>query len=241
MTETIKEFLNRDDIQIIKEHTIGEVMEKDFFRDPLRTITLNRDLFYAPADGIVLYAKEIEADEPYQVKGADFTIRDMLADENYKEKSLVVSIFMTALDVHINRVPSSCYYLDAHSTPPLQTHGVSMVMEENDLLEDFNYKKEDLEYLRYNEKLVSVFHCPAIKGRFYIVQVADKDVDACLTWHKGQFLTQGERFGQIRLGSQCDLVIPLKKGIKYETLVKPLLHVEAGIDPVLKIARGRRL
>ena len=241
MTETIKEFLNRDDIKIIKEHALGEIMETDFFRDPLRTITLNRDLFYAPADGIVLYAKEVKPDEPYQIKGVDFTIRDMLADENYKEKSLVVSIFMTALDVHINRVPSSCYYIDTHSTPPLQTHGVSMVMEENDLLEDFNYKKEYLEYLRYNEKLVSVFYCPAIKGRFYIVQIADKDVDCCLTWHKGCFLVQGDRFGQIRCGSQVDLVIPLKKGIKYETLVKSLDHVEAGIDPVLKITRGRSL
>jgi phosphatidylserine decarboxylase len=241
MVESIKSFLNRDDIKIIKEHTLGEVMEKDFSRDPLRTITLNRDLFYAPADGIVLYAKEVEANEPYQIKGVDFTIRDMLADENYKEKSLVVSVFMTALDVHINRVPSGCYYLDSRSTPPLHTHGISMVMEENDLLEDFNYKKEDLEYLRYNEKQVSVFYCPAIKGRFYIVQVADKDVDCCLTWRKGQFLTQGDRFGQIRCGSQCDIFIPLikKHGVSYEILVTPLSHVEAGIDPILKIIRDK--
>lgn len=235
--QTIKEFLNRADIKKIKEHTLGQIMEEDFFRDPLRPIFFNPDLFYAPADGIVLYAKEVEADEQFEIKGAKFTLKDMLANEDYKEKSIVVGIFMTAWDVHINRVPASCYYLDSRSTPPLQTHGVSMLMAENDLLEDFNYKKEDLEYLRYNEKQVSFFHCPEIKGRFYLVQVADKDVDVITCWRKGSHLTQGDRMGAIRFGSQCDLVIPLNKGIEYEALVKPLDHVEAGIDPVIRIIR----
>jgi phosphatidylserine decarboxylase len=239
MTQTIRDFLARDDIKQIQEHTMGEVMEQDFFRDPLRTVIINKDLFYAPADGIVLYAKEVDADEQYNVKGDDFTVKDMLADPEAKGKFLVVGVFMSWLDVHVNRVPAGVYYLDVRRTPAIQTHGVSMLMAENDLLEDFNIKKEDMEFLRYNEKCVSIFYCPAIKGRFYCVQVADKDIDSCLQFLRGQFLTQGDRFGQIRHGSQCDVIIPLKKGMKYETLVKPLDHVEAGLDAVIKIVRDK--
>jgi len=110
-----------------------------------------------------------------------------------------------------------------------------MIFQEDNLLKEFHYKKRDNEFLRFNEKKISKFHCPAIKGAFYIVQVADKDVDCCLTWRKGQFITQGDRFGQIRFGSQCDLIVPLKKGLKFETLVEPLVHVEAGIDPIIRI------
>jgi phosphatidylserine decarboxylase len=233
--QTIKEFLNREAIKEIKSHTLGENMEQDFFRDPLRTIFYNPNLFYAPADGVVLYAKEMEADEPYEIKGAKFTLKEMLDNEDYKDRSLVVGIFMTALNVHVNRVPSSCYYLNVKETNPLQTHGVSMIVAENNLLEDFKIKKQDMGYLVYNEKRISKFYCPDIKGCFYLVQIADRDVDCNLTWRKGQYLIQGDRFGQIRFGSQCELVIPLKKGMNFEILCKPLDMVEAGKDTILAI------
>jgi phosphatidylserine decarboxylase len=115
-----------------------------------------------------------------------------------------------------------------------------MLMMENELLEDFHLDPKALEYLVHNEKQASVFYCPAINGRFYIVQVADKDVDVILNWGKGKFVYQGDRFGQIRHGSQCDVCIPRKPGIDYEFLVKPLDHVEAGIDPILRIIKGKK-
>ena len=235
--QTIQEFLNRPDIVAMQGNSLGKQMSEDFFRDPLRPITLNHNLFYAPADGVVLYAKEVKADEPYEIKGSKFTLKNLLNNDDYEEKSLVVGIFMTALDVHINRVPASCYYLEVTGTNPIQTHGVSMMVMENNLLDDFKIKTQDMEYLRYNEKQVSKFYCPAIKSSFYLIQIADKDVDVILNWRKGQFLLQGDRFGAIRWGSQVDICIPLK-GMKYETLVKPLGHVEAGIDPILRIANG---
>ena len=233
--ETIKSFLSRPDIREIKRKPLGEIYENDFFRDPLRPITLNKDLFYAPADGIVLYCKEVEPDEQYEIKGDMFTVRDMLNDEDYKERSLVCGIFMTAFDVHINRVPAGCYFLDSFTTGPMQTHGVSMLLQENNLLKEFSYKKRDNEFLRYNEKRINKFHCPAIKGAFYIVQVADKDVDCAISWRVGQFLTQGDRFGQIRFGSQCELIIPLNKKRDFKILVPPLIHVESGVDAIVEI------
>jgi phosphatidylserine decarboxylase len=67
--------------------------------------------------------------------------------------------------------------------------------------------------------------------------VADKDVDVILNWGKGRHLMQGDRFGQIRFGSQCDLCLPLRDHLEYEILVKPLDHVEAGIDPIVRVIK----
>ena len=239
MTQSIKEFLARPDIKEYRDaHSYGELKSEDFFRDPFRNIFINHDLFYAAADGIVLYTKDVVNPEDFlDIKGKEYSLKDMLADQSYDLPALVIGIFMSYLDVHINRVPVSCYYLSRRETNQIHTHGVSMVMVENELLEDFNYEKTDLDYLVYNEKHVSMFYSTAINGRFYIVQTADRDVDVILNWGQGKFITQGDRFGQIRFGSQCDLIIPHKKGINYEFLVKPLDHVEAGVDPVLRVIR----
>ena len=67
--------------------------------------------------------------------------------------------------------------------------------------------------------------------------MADRDVDVIQCWGARKFLSQCRRFGQIRYGSQCDLVIPLDKKMKYELLVKSLDHVEAGVDPLIRIIK----
>lgn len=241
MPQTIKEFLARPDIKEIKEgHTLGQNTSVDFFRDPLRPITYDPDLLYAPADGVVLYAlPRVKPKDFLEIKGKNFTLQEMLADGEYNEPSLVVGIFMTALDVHINRVPSSSYFIDQRKTEYIYTHNISMMLAENELLEDFGYKKDALSYLLSNEKKVSVFYSPDLRSRYYIVQVGDKDIDCILSWGKGHFLLQGDRFGQIRWGSQCDLVCPLNGRTEYEVLVEPLQHVEAGVDAIAKVV-GRK-
>jgi phosphatidylserine decarboxylase len=241
MTESIKDFLARKDIKEMRDREeMGEVMSKDFFRDPFRAIHINHDLFYAPADGIVLYAKErVKPKDFLDIKGKDYSLAEMLADPDYDLPSLVVGIFMSAWDVHVNRVPASCNYLSKTGTSPIITHGISMLMMEKELLELHHFCPEDIGYLVHNEKQVSMFHSPAINSRFYIVQVADKDVDVILNWGKGRHLMQGDRFGQIRFGSQCDLILPIKKNLKYEILVKPMDHVEAGLDPIVRITKEK--
>jgi len=237
--EAIKEFLSRPDIKEIKEkHTQGEIMTEDFFRDPLRPMYITPDVFYAPADGIVLYAMDrVKPDDFLEIKGKDFTLKDLLADQDYQDESAVVGIFMTAYDVHINRAPTAAYYLGTRDTDYIYTHNISMLMAENELLEEFHYSKDALSYLMTNEKRVSSFYGNEVRHKFYVVQVGDKDVDVILTWGKGKHIKQGDRFGQIRFGSQCDVIIPRKKGYEYELLVKPLEHVEAGRDSIIKVMR----
>jgi phosphatidylserine decarboxylase len=58
-----------------------------FFRHPTRNFTLNDDLVIAPADGKVVVIEETEE------------------SEYFKDKRLQVSIFMSPLNVHVNRYP----------------------------------------------------------------------------------------------------------------------------------------
>ena len=242
MTESIKDFFARKEIKEMRDRDdLGEMMETEFYRDPYRAVYINHDVFYAPADGVVLYTKDrVKPIDFLDIKGKDFSLKEMLADSDYDQPSLVVGIFMTAWDVHVNRVPTSCYYLHKAETNQIVTHGVSMIAMENDLVDDRHFDPNDLGYLVHNEKQVSMFYSPAIDSRFYIVQVADKDVNVILNWNLGKHLNQGARFGQIRFGSQCDLCLPLRNHLEYEILVKPLDHVEAGIDPIVRVIKKEK-
>jgi len=235
--QTIQEFIDRSDIKEIKDnHSTGEIMSQDFFRDPLRPIYEDHDMFFASADGIVLYALDsVKPKNFLEIKGKNFTLQDLMADEDYNEESVVVGIFMTGYDVHVNRVPATSFYIGVRSTDYIYTHNISMLLAENQLLESLNYNKNALAYLKSNERKISTFYAIEHKQRYYVVQVGDRDVDVILNWGMSNCLSQGDRFGQIRFGSQCDLVIPKKKGYKYETIVKKLDHVEAGIDGVVRI------
>jgi phosphatidylserine decarboxylase len=237
MPETIKEFLNRDDIQDIRDQCVGEQLSSSFFRDPNRPIYSDPNVILAWADGIVLYAyKSIRYNDFLDIKGVDLSVAQLLDDDEYKEESLVIGIFMTSLDVHINRVPLSSHYLCEKNTNFLYTHNISMLLVENEIFEHLHYNKCDLHYLKSNERKVSTFYCSDHKLKYYLVQIGEKDIDVILNWGKGSYLHQGDRFGQIRFGSQVDLVIPLTKVMRtFKILVKPLMHVEAGVDAIVEI------
>ena len=72
---------------------------------------------------------------------------------------------------------------------------------------------------------------------YYVLQIADYDVD-CITpfdLKQNQAAAQGERFSMIRYGSQVDLIVPLSTRFDFTPLQKPGVHVEAGLDPLIKI------
>ena len=236
MTMPLREWLKSDEVKRLMAVPPNDLLTKEFFRDPLRPLHFDPDLMYAFADGIVLYVEpNVKPDDWLEIKGKQFTLKELIHDEHYNEESLVVGIFMTSYDVHVNRVPASSYYLEDRTTNTIVTHNISMLVIEHDLFDELKFDKKDMGYLHTNERKTSVFSCPAIHGRYYLVQIGDKDIDVICNWGKGNFLHQGDRFGQIRWGSQVEMVIPRKKGIEYEPLVKKLDHVEAGIDPILRV------
>jgi phosphatidylserine decarboxylase len=146
---------------------------------------------------------------------------------------------MTALDVHVNRVPTHSFFVEERNTPNLFTNNSSMIDMEKGLLEN-EVVEDNMKYLFSNERKVSVLYSNVLKQRYYIVQIADKDVDVIINWGKGKWIEQGTRFGQIRWGSQCDVIIPLIKKNKYRIVVEPLDHVEAGTDAIIEIGDQKR-
>jgi phosphatidylserine decarboxylase len=49
-------------------------------------------------------------------------------------------------------------------------------------------------------------------------------------------MAQGQRFSQVRYGSQVDLIVPLSPRFDFEPVQETGDHVEAGIDPVICVA-----
>lgn len=236
--QTVENWLNSKEIKELQKKPVTELLTKEFFRDPFRRLHYNPNVFYAPADGVILYAypRIKPTDKIVEVKGEKFTVQDLLHDKYYESDSLVIGIFMTVLDVHVNRMPTDGYVVAADETPYIFTHNTSMFPFEQNLFEKLKIDKDKLNYLFKNEKLVSTILNLKTREKYFIVQIADKDVDCIVNWGEGDILQQGERFGMIRWGSQVDLIIPLtNKSPKYEILVKPLMHVEGGIDKLVRI------
>ena len=88
---------------------VGELSNTFFFRDPMRPNYIDYKHFYSPADGVILYQKYIQdATEPIvEIKGMNYTVQDVLGNKYYSQPSLVIGIFMSFYDVHINRIPYS--------------------------------------------------------------------------------------------------------------------------------------
>jgi hypothetical protein len=62
--QPLKEWINSPEVKRLKKESAGEKFGREFFRDPLRSVYLNPEVFYSPADGVVLYAIErVKADE----------------------------------------------------------------------------------------------------------------------------------------------------------------------------------
>ena len=94
-----------------------------------------------------------------------------------------------------------------------------------------------LEYLHHNQRMVNRIYSQDLGQCYYVLQIADYDVD-CVTpfsLKQNQPAAQGERFSQIRYGSQVELIVPLSSKFDFTLLQETGDHVEAGIDPLIKI------
>ena len=148
-----------------------------FFRDPDRTPPSKDNVVLSPADGTVLFVKEV------------------FGDKYVKGKALQISIFMSPLNVHVNRIPISgkIEYLKYF---------------EGKYIAAFEDKaSEDNERAEFG--IMSKF------GKVFFTQVAGFVARRIVYEIKeGDEVTAGERFGMIKFGSRSDIVVP------YEWLVK---------------------
>jgi phosphatidylserine decarboxylase len=159
----------------------------NFFRDPDRTSPHSDNLVVSPADGRVLFVKEVD-DNKY-IKG----------------KAKQISIFMSPLNVHVNRIP-------------LSGKVEYMKYFKGQFIAAFEDKASQL-----NER--SEFGIQGKFGRVFFTQVAGFVARRIVYEIKeGDSVTQGNRFGMIKFGSRVDVVVPYDW---YEK-VKKDDHVTAG-------------
>lgn len=226
--------LNKVDTNINKFKT------EIFMRDPIRAIILKDDYFLSPADGLILYQKKVKPhQEVVEIKGQNYTLKDIMEDQDFEYECLVIGIFMTFFDVHINRMPTNGV-LRWQILPPIKSFNRPMVAVENDLIDDtLRRMYSNMEYMKDNARCINTINNPNIDYEYYITQIADDVEDMFLpfTHDTRTWCDQGQRFSFIRWGSQVELVLPLDPRFNFRTVWPNLYHVEAGIDPLVKVER----
>src|SRR5687767_13919473 len=156
-----------------------------FLRIPNRSYTTGEDSVIAPCDGTVVVIEEVEA------------------DEYFKDRRLQLSIFMSPLNVHVNRNPVSgaVTYSQYHKGKYLVAwHPKSSVENER---HSVVYKKEGKELL--------------------VKQIAGALAKRIVNYLKpGDEVLQGSEMGFIKFGSRVDLLLPLdaKVEVKINQKVK---------------------
>ena len=149
-----------------------------FFRNPKRNIVLNENHIIAPADGKVVVIEEV------------------METEYFNEKRLQISIFMSPINVHINRFPISGLVKYSKYHP-----GLFLVAW---------HPKSSLE----NERTtIGVEHKNGQAVLFR--QIAGALARRIVNYSKeGQIAIQGDEFGFIKFGSRVDLFLPLNVKVK---------------------------
>ena len=159
-----------------------------FFRDPNRHSTANPDVaVLAPADGRVLAVDEL--------------------DDPFVGPAVRVAIFLSPLDVHVNRAP-------------LAGLVVSATYSRGRFLAAYRPDAGDA-----NERCV--VHLQGESARVTVVQIAGVVARRIVCRvGPGDKLAAGERFGMIRFGSRTDCCMPRGTGIQ----VRAGDHVTGGVS-----------
>ena len=193
--------------------------------------------FFAPADGVILYQREVGPDESLvEIKGVSYSLRQAMRAEPPAPRWLVIGIFMTLYDVHVNRVPYGGI-LTTTPLPPIETLNRPMFSTEQALMHGRRSILDDADYLFTNQRLINKVYSSMLGLSYYMLQVADYDVAAILPFsqERNHHYHQNQRFSEIRFGSQVDLIIPLSARWRFQTLLPDRVHVEAGLDPLVRV------
>jgi phosphatidylserine decarboxylase len=159
-----------------------------FFRDPERMAPEGDNLIISPADGKVVFVKDI--DEEVYIKG----------------KAKQISIFLSPLNVHVNRNPVS------GSLEYVKYHPGEYLMAWTENASELN-ERADFGVLHPSKTKIFFRQITGFLARRIVYNIAE-----------GDQLTAGDRFGIMKFGSRMDVVVPENVEIK----VKPGDHTRAG-------------
>lgn len=157
-----------------------------FFRDPERNIPSENNIIVAPADGRITKIVKIDPDK--------------------EDSPNLISIFLSPLDVHINRSPiagriSEVNHIKGRFVPATR-EDASLVNEQN---------------------VITIESGPV---KIIMKQIAGIVARRCVLWKKaGETVELGERLGLIKFSSRTDLILPPE----FKILVKVGDKLEGGV------------
>jgi len=163
-----------------------------FFRDPERQCPVDDSLVIAPADGRVVLVQALDPDAT--------------------ASPMQISIFLSPLDVHINRSP-----IAGEITDVVYKSGA------------FHVASRDIASVENEQNVVTV-RGPRVTIVFR--QIAGVLARRVVFWkHKGDHVTLGEKIGLMKFSSRMDVVTPPE----VELLVKRGDRVVGGETPIGKV------
>lgn len=180
-----------------------------FFRDPERVPPEQDGVILSPADGTIIYVREVE-DESHFVSikaGTRYSLEELFQAQWPFRGGYLIGIEMNVLDVHVNRAPiggrvTLCKSIKGGFPGLGKPNAEIRSQRAATIIEDGNI-------------LVGV------------VQIASRFVRGIVSYVKDEQQVQiGQRIGMIRFGSQVDIAIP--DVVECEIAVKPGEFVRAG-------------
>ncbi|MDO9540885.1 MAG: phosphatidylserine decarboxylase [Kiritimatiellia bacterium] len=163
-----------------------------FFRDPERIPPADPAAIVAGADGTVL------------------AVKDMREDNFLKTDVVRISIFLSLLDVHVNRAPIGGKISFLRYYPGKRY---------------FTFMEKSSDYNQHSSILIE-----NERTRCLVNQIVGPVARRVVYWLKlGQTVGAGERIGMMKFGSRLDMYFP-KADVA--VLVKPGAKVEAGVTVV---------
>ncbi len=187
-----------------------------FFRNPQRIIPPEGTGVLSPADGTVVYVREMKPRESVIniKKGMQATLND-ITKEDIERPKILIGIFMSPFNVHYNRSPVSGKIQFVHHHPASVDNVCMFSMHLRTLLKRLPLYQNSTHIIQ-NERTVT-----KIDGKYrgkelacYVVQIAARSVSGIDVYKgEGHQVNAGEIFGMIRIGSQVDLVISPLEGM----------------------------
>lgn len=175
-----------------------------FFRDPIRNVPADLDdsVFLSPADGTI---SAIERADGHEATGG--------------APAVVIRIFLSVLNVHINRSPCKASVVRCHHRPgkylDARTAESARVNESNLII--FDHNGETIGVRQVSGAIARRIVCPL---------------------RSGQHLERGERFGMIKFGSTTELILPRPEDV--EVRVKVGDKVRGGLTVLAAFAGTKR-
>ena len=149
-----------------------------FFRDPERVAPDHEHVALSPADGVVKFAGDAEP--------------GVAPPGEWKQ----ISIFLSPMDVHVNRIPAAGTVTKVSYTPgkflPAYRHEAAAVNERSEVWID-----------RGNGQTVVARQVVGILARRVVCRA-----------HVGQTVHAGQRFGIMKFGSRMDVFLPRSATVK---------------------------